>query len=137
MNPYRRTLIALDFDRTFTSDIDFWRGFVEMAIARQHSVICVTGRTDSPISRAELARVFGLHTFSRLTQCIFCNHTPKRAAVLARGYNVDIWIDDLPEGVGAKDSNEFREFERSFCVFETLPVLDGNNVNNRTVWRRF
>ena len=136
MNPYRRTLIALDFDRTFTSDIDFWRGFVEMAIARQHRVLCVTGRTDSPTSRAELARVFGLHTFSRLTQCIFCNHAPKRAVVLARGYKVDIWVDDLPEGVGAKDSNEFREFENSFCVFETLPVLNGNPVNNRTVCRR-
>ncbi len=137
MNPYRRTLIAIDFDRTFTSDIDFWRGFVDMATARGHRIICVTGRTDCPKSRAELGKVFGPHTFSKLLQCVFCNHSPKRAAVLARGYAVDIWIDDMPEGIGAKDAATFRNYEDQFCVFETLPVLDGNPVNNRSVWRAF
>ena len=137
MNPYRRTLIAIDFDRTFTSDVDFWRGFVELAVTRGHRVICVTGRTDCRKSREEVGRVFGLHSFSRLTCCIFCNHSPKRAEVLARGYKVDIWIDDMPEGIGAKDAATFRNYEDQFCVFETLPVLDGSPVNNRSVWRAF
>jgi hypothetical protein len=135
MNPYRRTTIALDFDRTTTSDIDFWRGVVELAVNRGHTVLCVTGRTDSPRSRAELARVFGPYIFSRITCCIFCNHSPKRAAVLARGYHVDIWIDDLPEGVGAKDAQAFQQLERTFCVFETLPILNGNPVNHATILR--
>ncbi len=137
MNPYRRTLIAIDFDRTFTSDVDFWRGFVDMATARGHSVICVTGRTDSVSSRKELGLVFGPHTFSKILRCVFCNHSPKRSVVLSRGYKVDIWIDDLPEGIGAKDAKMFRELEGRFCVFETLPVLDGHPVNHRSVWRAF
>jgi hypothetical protein len=137
VNPHRRTVIALDFDRTFTSDVDFWRGFVEAAVTRGHSVICVTGRTDCARSRKEISKVFGLHTFSRLTCCIFCNHSPKRAAVTSRGYSVDIWIDDMPEGVGAENANAFQALERRFRVFETLPVLDGNPINNRSVWRAF
>jgi hypothetical protein len=137
MNPYRKTTIAVDFDRTFTSDVDFWRGVVELAVNRGHTVICVTGRTDTLASRRELARVFGPHVFSRLTCCIFCDHAPKRAAAKARGYDVDIWIDDLPEGVGAKDSQAFQQLEQRFCVHESLPVLDGNTVSHRTILRSF
>ena len=128
MNPHRQLTIALDFDRTFTGDIDFWRGVIHDAVARGHRVLCVTGRTDSVRSRTELGRVFGPYAFSQLTCCIFCNHAPKRAAARARGYSVDIWIDDLPEGVGAVDQAAFRALEGQFCVFETLPVLDDNLV---------
>ena len=135
MNPYRRLTIAIDFDRTFTSDIDFWRGVIADAVARGHRVLCVTGRTDSAKSRAELGRVFGPHAFSQLTCCIFCNHSPKRAAVLSRGYRIDVWIDDLPEGIGAADPPAFKSLERRFCVFETLPVLDDNLVSQRATRR--
>jgi hypothetical protein len=135
MNPHRKTTIAIDFDRTFTSDVDFWRGVVELAVKRGHRVLCVTARTDSVKSRAEIARVFGPYIFSQLTCCIFCNHSPKRAAALSYGYNIDIWIDDLPEGIGAKSAQDFQQLERSFCVFETLPVLDGNPVSQRTILR--
>jgi hypothetical protein len=137
MNPYRKTTIAIDFDRTFTSDIDFWRGVIALAVTRGHDVLCVTGRTDSTASRAEIARVFGPYIFSRLKCCIFCNHSPKRAVVLSHGYKVDIWIDDLPEGVGAKDAQAFQQLEREFCVFETLPILDGNPVSHKTILRSF
>jgi hypothetical protein len=98
-------------------------------------VLCVTGRTDSARSRAELGRVFGPYAFSLLTRCIFCNHEPKRAAARARGYSVDVWIDDLPEGIGAADTAAFRAFEGQFCVFETLPVLDDNLVCPRATRR--
>jgi len=129
VNPYRKLTIALDFDRTFTGDIDFWRGVVADAVARGHRVLCVTGRTDSAVSRAEIGRVFGPHVFSQLTCCIFCNHRPKRPAVRARGYVIDVWIDDLPENISLPSPEAFNARGPGFNVFETLPVLDDNLVS--------
>jgi hypothetical protein len=137
MNPYRHLTVALDFDRTFTSDVDLWRGVVELFIARGHRIVCITGRTDSIKNRMELGRVFGPHIFSRLTAVVFCNHSPKRNVALSRGYKIDIWIDDLPEGVGAESAEKFRALEHEFPVFETLPILDGNPVSQKTILRSF
>lgn len=134
MTPYRRTTIAIDFDRTFTSDVDFWRLFIQQAVKRGHRVLCVTGRTDTPYSRAQVSGVFGEFTFSLLTCCIFCNHSPKRQTAAARGYDVDIWIDDLPEGVGAADPETFRKLEQTRPVCETLDIFDNDAVHPSTIW---
>lgn len=133
--PYRATTIAIDFDRTFTSDVEFWRFFIRHAVRRGHTVICVTGRTDTPHSRLELATVFGEKTFRMLSDCIFCNHSPKRARTLAMGYKIDIWIDDLPEGVGATDRTVFRALEDMFPVCETLPVFNKGAVDPLKIWK--
>jgi hypothetical protein len=134
MTPYRPTTMALDFDRTFTSDVEFWRFFIRHAVKRGHKVICVTGRTDTPHSRIELLRTFGEQTYTLLTDCVFCNHSPKRDRTLALGYKIDIWIDDLPEGVGATDAAVFRKLEDMFPVCETLPVFGKGCVDPVKVW---
>ena len=126
--------MALDFDRTFTSDVEFWRFFVLMAVTRGHEVLCVTGRTPTPQGRMELVTVMGEQTLKLLKDLIFCDHSPKRQRTRDLGYLVDIWIDDLPEGVGATDRSVFRALEELYPVCETLPVFNKKAVDPIKVW---
>jgi hypothetical protein len=134
MTPFRPTTIAIDFDRTFTSDVEFWRFFIRHAVKRGHTVICVTGRTETQYSKLQMATIFGEQTFPLLHGLVFCNHSPKRAETLKRGYKIDIWIDDLPEGVGATDKIVFQQLEDMFPVCETLPVFVRGAVDPQKVW---
>ena len=36
--------IALDYDKTFTTDMRMWRAFIDLAKAYGHEVVCVTMR---------------------------------------------------------------------------------------------
>lgn len=133
--PWRKTVIAVDFDKTFTSDIEFWRLFIAQAVRRGHTVLCVTGRTDSERSRHEMKALFGEYIFSKLATIIFCDHCPKRDCAAKKGWEVDIWIDDFPESVGAPDQVTIKRMEGFFKVYETLPVFDITNVHPTNMWK--
>lgn len=134
MTPYRLLTIAFDFDRTFTSDVELWRFVILCMLQRGHKVLCVTGRSDTPYSRLQLATTFGQDVFSRLHDVVFCDHAPKRAATRAKGYAIDIWIDDMPEGIGATDKKVFKQLENLFPVCETLPVFQKDSVHPTQIW---
>lgn len=134
MTPYRHTVIAIDFDRTFTSDVEMWRTVIWLFASRGHTVLCVTGRTESQYSRLEMATVFGEATFKLFEAIIFCDHSPKRARTQQLGYKIDIWIDDMPEGIGATDPKAFQQLEDQFDVCESLPVFVNRAVNPDTIW---
>lgn len=135
MTPRRNTTIALDFDCTFTSDIEFWRLFVQLAGRRGHTVCLVTARHDTPENRALVADVIGAPTLQLLAALVFTSHRPKRAAAEARGLLVDIWIDDLPELVGRADLEWLDAFRARQSVTETLPVVEFGAVDPAAVWR--
>ena len=100
MTPRRSTTIGLDFDCTFTADIEFWRLFVHLCVKRGHRVCLVTARHDTPENHALVRDVIGAPTVQLLSGIVFTDRGAKRAAALANGYKIDIWVDDLPEFVG-------------------------------------
>lgn len=80
-------LIALDYDRTFTTDPDGWRAVVALMRARGHEFICVTGRKTPPSA---------LHEPAIPMRIICAGDDFKSRAALRTGLHVDVWIDDMP-----------------------------------------
>jgi len=81
-------ILAFDYDGTWSADAGLFDDFVTAAISRGHTCIVVTNR--SPGEGAGLADLL------RPVRVIFASGGPKRAAALAAGFAVDVWIDDNP-----------------------------------------
>ena len=90
------SLIALDYDDTFTADPVFWRAFIELAQAGGHKVIIATLRENNYGNPKEINDALGV---GHLVPIVFCNHRYKDEMCRKAGYTVDIWIDDMPEAV--------------------------------------
>lgn len=135
MTPFRATTIALDFDRTFTSDIPFWRTFVLHAIERGHRVYCVTARHEDETSCAQVEALFGPAVFPLLAGVIYTHHQSKRAIAQVWGVKIDIWIDDMPEGIGKQSKRDFQTHARQHNVYEELPVFQQDVVCPTEVWK--
>lgn len=135
MTPRRDTTLALDFDCTFTSDIEFWRLFVELCARRGHQVVLVTARLDTPENHALVCDVIGAPTCALLSGMVFTNRGPKRPRAAEKGYKIDIWIDDLPEFVGNASLELLDAIQRDHAIHETLPVVELGAVDPEAVWR--
>lgn len=110
-------LLALDFDNTFLLDPPLWSAFLRVAHAGGHRAIMVSCRTTRDDNYELLRGTLTHYGAAEYVEEVICtNHSPKRAAAEARGFLVDVWIDDIPEVIGAKDAAEVAELERRFHV---------------------
>lgn len=82
-------IIAIDYDKTWTADPDLWQQFCELAEARNHTTVMVTGRKawSDDMARSGLPR--GM-------QIIYAGDEFKQRAAEKAGVKVDVWIDDMP-----------------------------------------
>ena len=90
----RPSIIAIDYDGTYTVDPDLWRAFIERAQARGHVVVMVTGRSNEGQFGAEVRRAV-----NGLVPIVFAAQMWKRHAAQLAGFDVSIWIEDHPEAV--------------------------------------
>lgn len=90
-------VFCLDFDNTFTADVELWSRWVEHAQQRGHRVICITGRRESFEARRELENALpsGVDVF-------FAYDEPKMSHADRFGITVDVWIDDWPDLITRK-----------------------------------
>ena len=93
----RPLTISIDYDRTFTAAPGLWRSFIVDATGRGNRVVCISRREDNEANRDELRLAFGDLDLAGLLLC--GTGTQKRAAAAAAGLEVDVWIDDYPEGI--------------------------------------
>ena len=94
-------LISLDYDRTFTAAPGLWRSFVTMATDRGNRVVCISRRDDTESNRDEIRSAFADLDVLRVVLC--GPDTQKRDAAAAAGLDIDIWIDDYPEGISDRE----------------------------------
>lgn len=81
--------IAIDFDNTWSADPEGWRAVFHLLTSRGHAVIMATGRRgwSEDMGRAGLPSNMPI---------VYCGSELKEKATRAAGYEVDIWIDDMP-----------------------------------------
>ncbi len=83
--------IAIDYDRTYTRDPDFWDVVIAAGEARGHEFVCITNRPCAPgVTKSE--RVPAIRILPAGDQF-------KDDAARAAGLRVDIWIDDMPGSI--------------------------------------
>jgi GH25 family lysozyme M1 (1,4-beta-N-acetylmuramidase) len=88
-------LFAIDFDGTFDRDPKLFCKLAELLRSHGHSVVCVTSRFQGISDEVE--RAVGDMPI------VYAGATWKRQAARAAGYQVHVWIEDLPEYVDRQD----------------------------------
>ena len=90
--------IALDYDRTYTLDKDFWNKVHMMAFKHGHEVRIVTARSPNldPLSKIQNPHDIPV---------VYCDGVAKRFVCRFfaddyKGWEPDVWIDDKPENIG-------------------------------------
>jgi hypothetical protein len=87
-------IFGIDYDGTFSRDPVGFAAVIGLLRSRGHVCICVTGRSDEGIWGAEVKR-----GINGLMPIVFTAGAWKASAAERAGYKVDVWIDDMPEGV--------------------------------------
>lgn len=87
-------LIAIDFDETLTRDSVLWSGFISLAKAGGHRVVCVTARRATKENADTISEWMRSHGID--LPVFYSSLSSKVRHMEGRGYKVDIWIDDDP-----------------------------------------
>lgn len=90
-------VFCLDFDNTFTGDVELWSQWAVHAQSRGHRVICITGRRESFEARRELE-----NALPKVVDVFFAYDEPKMDHAGRNGIIVDVWIDDWPDMITGK-----------------------------------
>lgn len=87
--------ISLDFDNTYTADPPLWDVFIDYCRVRGHTVYVVTAR--APEQGREVMQSVGTRVGE--SNVYFTSLQSKRRYMQARGIKIDVWIDDMPDGI--------------------------------------
>ena len=86
-------IIALDYDGTCTTHINFWTLFIEAATKCGFRVLLVTMRT--PEEAQDIA-----HSITTRVERVICTSRKAKIAFLQDlGIHPAIWIDDMPQAL--------------------------------------
>jgi hydroxymethylpyrimidine pyrophosphatase-like HAD family hydrolase len=88
------SLIAIDYDGTYTDDPEAWNKVIQVLQAAGHEVICVTMRYGK--SQAKLWRSAETILDLEGVMIYYTGRKAKKPWCEEQGLNVDIWIDDNP-----------------------------------------
>ena len=88
-------VISIDYDETWSADPPLWAEFALNAQDAGHIVILTTNRPNAEGFREEVYEDCAEY----VTAVIFAGTLPKQTAARYFGYDVDVWIDDLPHTV--------------------------------------
>ncbi len=78
------SIIALDYDGTYTDDPVLWELFIKNALNCGHTVLCITMRYPET---EKIALNIPVYYTKRQSKMNFCK---------ANNIDIDIWIDDKP-----------------------------------------
>lgn len=88
--------IALDYDATYTLDPKTWNKFIDLMQLADHEVMIVTYRDkDMPIDHDLPIPVYYTAFYA------------KRSYMKEQGIDIDVWIDDWPEGILIGQGNPY------------------------------
>jgi hypothetical protein len=86
-------LIALDYDGTYTADVELWDRFIAHSRANGHRVFVVTMRF--PHEGDEISR----RLLPKVDRIIYTSREAKRRHLERLGHAVHVWIDNHPEHI--------------------------------------
>jgi hypothetical protein len=90
-------IIAIDYDGTYAADPNVFNEVIKLFLEAGHTVICVTGR-DAGIMGKPVMESIG-----KLVPVVFAGPEWKADAAKKQGYNVNVWIDDMPGMISPVD----------------------------------
>jgi hypothetical protein len=86
-------IIALDYDHTFTEDPEGWLEAMKIMRMRGHLIYGVTMRYDT--ETAGMSERY----LAACDKIFFTGRCAKQPFMAARGIQVQVWIDDMPQWV--------------------------------------